>query len=211
MFDIAPIADEAFAVLDTGRQVAPFSGRYPADLDAAYRVTAAVRAKREAAGAGILGRKIGLTDRTIWAEYEVYAPMWGYIYDRTVHRLADCRRGFRSCRPRRTAPEPEIMVRFARAPAPGMDERALLSCVEWVSHGYEIVQSIFPAWNRGSRHRRPAIGLHGALFVGEPKLCRPRLAEKLSTVEIDLIDGKVWTTATPRTSSTAPSPPSATS
>jgi hypothetical protein len=46
--DIQDIAKEAFAVLGTGRQVAPFSGRHPDfGLEDAYRVTAAVRALRE--------------------------------------------------------------------------------------------------------------------------------------------------------------------
>jgi 2-oxo-3-hexenedioate decarboxylase len=76
--DIHEIASEVFAVLGTGRQVAPFSDRWPDfGLDDAYRVTAAVRAKRDARGERPVGRKIGFTNRTIWAEYNVHAPMWG--------------------------------------------------------------------------------------------------------------------------------------
>ena len=49
--DIHEIAAEAFAVLGTGRQIAPFSDAcLDFGLDDAYRVTAAVRAKREARG-----------------------------------------------------------------------------------------------------------------------------------------------------------------
>ena len=49
--DTHEIAGEVFAVLGTGRQVAPFSDRQPDfGLKDAYRVTAAVRAKREAHG-----------------------------------------------------------------------------------------------------------------------------------------------------------------
>jgi 2-oxo-3-hexenedioate decarboxylase len=76
--DVEAIAAEAFAVLGAGRQIAPFSHRYPAlGMDDAYRVAAAVRMKREARGERPLGRKIGFTNRTIWSEYNVYAPMWG--------------------------------------------------------------------------------------------------------------------------------------
>jgi 2-oxo-3-hexenedioate decarboxylase len=42
--------------------------------------------------------------------------------------------------------EPEIMLGLSRAPSPEMDDAALLSCITWVAHGYEIVQSIFPGW-----------------------------------------------------------------
>ena len=86
--DIQDIADEAFAVLGTGRQIAPFTSRRPDfGLEDAYRVAAAVRERREARGERPVGRKIGFTNRTIWAEYNVHAPIWGYAYDRTIHDL----------------------------------------------------------------------------------------------------------------------------
>src|SRR5215212_8436666 len=96
MTDVQRVAAEAFDLLDTGRQTAPFSSRLSRfDLDDAYRVTAAVRQMREAGGETALGRKIGFTNRTIWDEYQIGAPMWGYIYDRTVHDLDDMGRPFR--------------------------------------------------------------------------------------------------------------------
>jgi 2-keto-4-pentenoate hydratase len=62
--DVPVIAAEAFSVLDTGRQIAPFSSRLPAfSLDDAYRVTAAVRRLRETRGETPIGRKIGFTNR----------------------------------------------------------------------------------------------------------------------------------------------------
>lgn len=42
--------------------------------------------------------------------------------------------------------EPEIAFGLRAAPEPGMDERALLDCVAWVAHGFEIVQSLYPGW-----------------------------------------------------------------
>ena len=77
-------ASEAFAVLDTGHQTSPFSARLSAfDLDDAYRVTAAIRQMREMRGEMPVGRKIGFTNRTIWAEYNVYEPVWGDVYNCT--------------------------------------------------------------------------------------------------------------------------------
>src|SRR5919107_4439196 len=90
MTDLQAVAAEAFEVLDTGRQIAPFSSRLAHfDLDDAYRVTAAVRQMREARGERAVGRKIGFTNRTIWDEYQIGAPMWGYIYDATVDDVDD--------------------------------------------------------------------------------------------------------------------------
>jgi 2-keto-4-pentenoate hydratase len=164
--DVAAIAGEALAAIDGGRQLAPFSARYPGfELDDGYRVTAAMRGKRLARGERMLGRKIGFTNRTIWAEYGVYAPMWGYVYDTTVHDLAGLGvfplHGLAEPRI-----EPEIVFGLSRAPAQGMDDAALIGCVEWIAHGFELVQSIFPAWKFSAADTVAANGLHGALLIG---------------------------------------------
>src|SRR4029079_7594941 len=85
--DIAAEADAAFN--SGGRQVQPFSGRFPdLTMDDAYRVTALANGMRVARGYRPVGRKIGFTNRRIWDEYGVHAPVWGYIYDRTLRDLA---------------------------------------------------------------------------------------------------------------------------
>ena len=43
----------------------------------AYCLTAAVRRLREARGERVVERKIGFTNRLIWPEYGVHAPIWG--------------------------------------------------------------------------------------------------------------------------------------
>src|SRR5919107_1438888 len=190
MTSVQMVAAEAFDLLDTGRQVAPFSSRLEQfDLDDAYRVTAAVRQLRETRGEISLGRKIGFTNRTIWDEYQIGAPMWGYIYDRTVHDLADVGPTVSLAGLAEPRIEPEIIFGLAAAPAPGMDERALLECVDWVAHGFELVQSIFPRWEFTLPDTVAAYGLHGKLLIGP----RHSLAEQgddwlgnLSTFGIEL-------------------------
>ena len=142
--ELRAITAEALAALDTGHQISPFSARLSAfDLDDAYRVTAAIRQMREMRGEMPVGRKIGFTNRTIWAEYNVYGPIWGYVYNRTVHNLAEIGDTFSLLGLAEPRIEPEIVFKLALAPAPGMDETALLACIDWVGHGFEIVQSIF--------------------------------------------------------------------
>jgi 2-oxo-3-hexenedioate decarboxylase len=188
--DIEPIAREVVAVLETGRQIAPFSKAYPDfGLEEAYEVTAAVRAEREAHGERPIGRKIGFTNRTIWAEYGVYAPIWGYVYDRTVRDLAGeplevSLKGLAEPRI-----EPEIVFGLAAPPEPGMDERELIRCVNWIAHGFEIVQSIFPNWSFRAPDTVAAYGLHGRLFIGPRHAAEPRRdawTRELSRFEIDL-------------------------
>jgi 2-oxo-3-hexenedioate decarboxylase len=190
------VAAEAFDLLDSGRQVAPFSSRLPRfDLDDAYRVTAAVRQMRETRGEIPLGRKIGFTNRTIWDEYQIGAPMWGYIYNRTVHDLADLGTTVSLAGLAEPRIEPEIIFGLAMAPEPGMDERALLGCIDWVAHGFELVQSIFPQWEFTLPDTVAAYGLHGMLLVG-PRHTRVEYGGdwlgNLSTFGIDLTrDGTV--------------------
>ena len=194
--DVQEIAREAFAVLGTGRQVAPFSARWPDfRLEDAYRVAAAVRTQRETRGERPVGRKIGFTNRTIWAEYNVHAPMWGYLYDRTVRDLPNGSMGASLRGLAEPRIEPEIVFGLATAPAPGMNERALLGCIDWVAHGFEIVQSIFPGWKFEASDTIAANGVHGALLIGPRHPFAPHAAEwrqKLSTFEIELAcDGRL--------------------
>jgi 2-keto-4-pentenoate hydratase len=193
--DIHAVADEVFATIGTGRQISGFTSR-PAGLtlDEGYRVTALLDRKHEARGDKRLGRKIGFTNRTIWEQYKVYAPVWGYVYDSTVHDLSDTAAlpltGFAEPRI-----EPEIVFGLSRAPAPEMDEAALLSCVDWVAHGFEIVQSIFPQWQFSPADTVAANGLHGALLIGPRRTIGSHGADwqrMLSGFEIDLLcDGRV--------------------
>jgi len=178
---LGKIADEAFAALHgDARRVPPFSTRYPAlSMGDAYRVTALSNHMRVAHHYKPVGRKIGFSNRRIWEEYGVHAPMWGYVYDRTMQDLAV---------PLPLAPyaepkiEPEIMLGFVAAPSPGMDDAALLSCIGWVAHGFEIVQSIFPGWKFLAADTVVANGMHAALLVGPRHDIGSRAGEWLDTL-----------------------------
>jgi 2-oxo-3-hexenedioate decarboxylase len=188
--DVQDIAKQGFTVLETGRQIAPFSEADPdLSLDQAYQVTAAVRALREARGERPIGRKIGFTNRTIWAEYGVYAPIWGYIYDRTVRDLTSepLEASLKGLAEPRI--EPEIMFGLAAPPEPAMDAQELIGCIDWIAHGFEIVQSIFPNWAFRASDTVAAYGLHGRLFIGPRHPAKPRRtewAQELTRFEIDL-------------------------
>ena len=185
------IAAEALAALENGKQIVPFSARPSAfSLDQAYRVTADIRRMREARGEIPIGRKIGFTNRTIWAEYNVDQPMWGYVYDSTVHHLAEIDETFSIVTLAEPRIEPEIVFRLAAPPASDMDERTLLDCIDWVAHGFEVVQSIFPGWKFSVPDTVAGFGLHGALLIGPHHPIAGRAEEwyrALSSFEIDLL------------------------
>ncbi len=188
------IADEAFAVFNSGgRQVQSFSARQPNfSLDDAYCVTALANELRVAKGYKPVGRKIGFTNRQMWDEYGVRAPNWGYVYDRTLHDLAVPLPLALYAEPKI---EPEIMFGLSAAPSPGMDDATLLSCIAWVAHGYEIVQSIYPNWKFTAADSIAANAMHGALLIGPRRNIGTHAKEwlrKLAQFEVELYcDGKL--------------------
>ena len=186
---ISPVAREVVASLTSHRQIAPFTSR-PGGLTLAdaYRVTPLLRAAFEAHGEKIVGRKIGFTNREMWKVYGVTAPVWGYATDHTTHELArtPAQQAAHFADPRI---EPEIMFGMKAAPSPAMDAAALLDCIEWVSLGYEVVQSIFPGWKFQAADTVAANGVHGALLVGTRHAIATRKAEwlrELATFKAEL-------------------------
>lgn len=151
---------------EAGRSLSPITDDDPDfDLAAAYGVAGDILRARMARGETPVGWKIGFTNRTIWPEYGVYAPIWGPMYDSTVAALADAPEVplKHYLEPRI---EPEIAFRLARSPAADMDEAALLSCIDAVAHGFEIVHSLFPGWRFRAADTVAAFGLHGCFRHG---------------------------------------------
>ena len=166
--DTGILAARILAVLKTLKQIAPVSAAEPGfDLADAYRVSADIVERRVKRGEVPVGWKIGFTNRTIWDEYGVHAPIWGPVYDTTA-APADptitiaCPVG-RLVEPRI---EPEIVFRIATPPEPGAKGAALLACLDGVGHGFEIVQSVYPEWKFTAADTVAAFALHGRLFYG---------------------------------------------
>jgi 2-oxo-3-hexenedioate decarboxylase len=165
--DIPAIAAEALAALDSGTQIALVTSRIPGfGLADAYRVTAELRRLRIARGERPVGRKIGFTNRNIWPQFGVYAPIWGDMYDTTVHEIGGEGAAFDASALAEPKIEPEIAFGLAHALEPGMDEAALMGCIGWVAHGFEIVQSLFPGWRFEAPDTVAGFGMHGALCLG---------------------------------------------
>jgi 2-oxo-3-hexenedioate decarboxylase len=143
---------------------------------------------RERAGEVTRGRKIGFTNRAMWTEYGVHAPIWGYMYDRTVHDLAGIGGTFPLAGLAEPRIEPEIVFGLSSAPRAGMSPEELLGCIDWVAQGFEIVQSPFPDWRFAAADAVAACGLHGALMVGARQKLggTGSLATALQSFEIEL-------------------------
>ena len=167
--DVVAIAREVKQAQDRASQIAPFTARVPGfDVPAGYAVARRVGDQRRAEGYVPVGRKIGFTNSSLWPVYGVHEPIWGTMYDRTVVRLEGAKgrlsvRGFAEPKI-----EPEVAFCLRSAPGPGADPHELLRSVEWVAHGFEIVQSHFPGWKFRAADTVADNGLHGALVLGLP-------------------------------------------
>ncbi len=85
--------------------------------------------------------------------------------------------------------EPEIVLHLASAPRVGMNEAELSGCVDWVAHGFEIVDAIYPNWSFAATDAVAGFGVHAALLMGAQRSIaddRTQWSERLKSFTITL-------------------------
>ncbi|HEX4787733.1 MAG TPA: 2-keto-4-pentenoate hydratase [Actinospica sp.] len=127
--------------------IEPLSGRSPGiDLADAYAVQQVNIARRLAAGAVVVGHKVGLTNPAMQQLLGVDRPDFGHLLDDMVHDDGATIPAGRYCRPRI---EPEICFRLAR-PLRGSGAAVtiedVLAATEAVAPALEIVDSRIRDW-----------------------------------------------------------------
>ena len=173
---------ELLTHLDTGQPWPQAASTVPGfDTRLAYGQALAVRALREQRGERPRGYKIGFTNRTIWPLYQVFAPIWGTVWDST---LSLCEGDgeltlTHTCQPRL---EPEVVFGLARTPPADADLQALFESIEWIAPGFEVVQSHLPDWKFQASDTIADSGLHARLLVGRRV---PLRSVATSAVELD--------------------------
>jgi len=169
----------------------PLSAREPGfDLSSAYAIAAELTRQRRAEGHKTVGRKVGFANKAMWRALELDTLVWAHMYDDTVihgGRTASLSLG-RMCSPKI---EPEIVFKL-RAPLDvgSLEPAAVLSFVEWLALGFEIVDSVFADWKFQPADFVAAFGLHAALIVGGPRpvdaAAIPGLVEQLGQFRVRL-------------------------
>ena len=132
---------------------------------AAYQQSLAVRTLRVARGEVPRGYKIGFTNRSIWPRYNVFAPIWGTVWDTTL-AFCDGQGSVslaRTCQPRI---EPEAVFGLRATPPADATLDDLFDSLDWVAPGFEIVQSHLPDWKFAAADTVADGGLHARLMVG---------------------------------------------
>jgi 2-keto-4-pentenoate hydratase len=162
---------------------APLSAQAGFDLEAAYAKALDVRELRIKRGEQPRGYKVGFTNRTIWARYNVFAPIWGTVWDTTLTfcdgegRVALAR----TCQPRL---EPETVFGLKARPAADATLDELFGAIDWVAPGFEVVQSHLPDWKFLPTDTVADGALHARLLVG-PRVALSELAK--NAVELDAL------------------------
>lgn len=191
---LAAVTDALLAAEAGAAPLAPVTSWAPGfSVADAYRVLAALEARRRARGWRAVGRKIGFTNRTLWPRYGVFQPMWAHVWDATCTDAPAAHATVSLAGMVEPRLEPEVVFGLAGPVPPTDDPEAILGAVAWMAPGFEIVQSHFPGWKFAAADCTAAWGLHGHLVVGPRAAIAPGaradLAARLATCEVTLSHG----------------------
>lgn len=174
----------------------PQDGKVDDDLQAAYRLALRVRALREQRGEHVTGYKVGFTNRTIWSRYQVFAPIWGPVWNTTLahcdgHGTLDLKS---TSLPRL---EPELVFGLGRTPPATPTLEQVFGCIDWVATGFEVVQSHRADWKFTAAETIADGALHARLLIGRQAAVRDlassadELDALLSAAQLTLFRGGV--------------------
>ncbi len=152
---------------DTGQlwPSAPSLGQPALDLATAYQRQLEVRALRIGRGELPRGFKVGFTNRSIWARYAVFAPIWGSVWNTSLFFCTGKGElSLEHCAQPRI--EPELVFGMRAQPAPNASLQDLFDAIDWVAPGFEIVQSHLSGWKFAAPDCVADGSLHARLLVG---------------------------------------------
>jgi 2-keto-4-pentenoate hydratase len=171
--ELQAIARQIKTAQDQGLPLTQITSQY-AGFDAAnaYAVADLVHAMRLDEGARAVGRKIGFTNPAMWPQYGVSNPVWAHLYDTTVTYLPGTSGTPATCSLHgfvQPKIEPEIIFHFHSTPPTDGDMAAVLASIDWVAHGFEMVQSHYSGWKFQAPDAIADWGMHARLLVGQPQ------------------------------------------
>ena len=166
--ELDDIATQLLAAYDNATLIEPPSRRGSFSMDEAYAVGERLVQRRQARGEQTVGRKIGFTNTTIWAEYGVDRPMWAHVYAGTVVNAPDGMAHISLAGTLAQRIEPEVVFGLAHDIAPDCTApAALLEQIGWLALGFEIVDCHTPDWRFTSAECTADFGLHARLVIGQ--------------------------------------------
>ncbi len=176
------------------QSLAPISSTSNLSIADAYDIAKNLDTIRTAKGEVPVGRKLGFTNRNLWSKYgekeAINGPIWSTLFDSTVRYLDDTYTTQSLAGAVRPRIEPEIVFKLGRTPPENASLDQLADCLEWMAHGIEIVVSPYPDWQFEAADAIAALGLHGTLLIGEPRMLssatRHHLEQVLASASVSL-------------------------
>ncbi|MFC7494382.1 MULTISPECIES: 2-keto-4-pentenoate hydratase [unclassified Nocardioides] len=143
---VTAAADRLFLAFETAKPCAPVRDLIgPDDASAAYRVQERLVARRLAAGAEIVGRKIGATSEAVQAQPGVGRPTFGVLLDDMAHASGDVIPLDRLIQPKVQA---EVAFVLAEDLADGpLDDAQVRASIAYAVAALEIVDSRILNWD----------------------------------------------------------------
>ncbi|HZP48468.1 MAG TPA: fumarylacetoacetate hydrolase family protein [Vicinamibacterales bacterium] len=192
MIDAAAAAARLREAFDARRPIAPPSADDRSfDLAAAYAVERELARMRRDAGHHTVGRKVGYANKAVWRVMKLDTLVWASMYDDTVRFAPSGQAALSTAAMIAPKIEPEIVFKL-KSPiaADAADPAAILSAVEWLALGFEIIDCPYPDWKFQPVDFVAARGLHAALVVGPERTIAagdiPALAEQLPKFKVKL-------------------------
>ena len=181
--DAVKALDMLVAARADRRPCPPVRGLLPAgDVDAAYAVQAAWVADQVAAGARVVGRKIGLTNPAVQAQFGVDRPDFGVLFEDMACAPGTPIDGARTLQPKVEAEIAFVLAEDLAGAVIGPAEVA--AATAYVVAALEIVDSRIAGWDIGIVDTIADNGSSGLFVLGDRRqeLGRLNLAECAMTL-----------------------------
>jgi 2-oxo-3-hexenedioate decarboxylase len=160
------ITSDLLDALDTARLTQRPTERVALSLSDAYSVAARHAAIRRVRGEITIGRKIGFTNRSIWADYGIDSPLWGHMYAGGLIEAESGHAQFAIGKLVAPRIEPEIVLGLSAPVLANAEPHELAAKIAWVALGFEIVDCHYANWRFAIADVIADFGLHAGLVVG---------------------------------------------
>lgn len=141
------LGDELFEAMVAREAVSPLTSRgEDISIDDAYHISLRMLERRQASGAKVIGKKIGVTSKAVQNMLNVHQPDFGYLTDDMVFNSGEVM----PISERLIAPRAEGEIAFVLKKdlsGPGVTNADVLAATECVMPCFEIVDSRIKDWN----------------------------------------------------------------
>lgn len=141
------LGDELFEAMVAREAVSPLTSRgEDISIDDAYHISLRMLERRQASGAKVIGKKIGVTSKAVQNMLNVHQPDFGYLTDDMVFNSGEVM----PISERLIAPRAEGEIAFVLKKdlsGPGVTNADVLAATECVMPCFEIVDSRIRDWN----------------------------------------------------------------